>query len=67
MKTEIKIQGMHCKSCEVLINDSLSELKGIKSSKISAAKGAAIIEFNEKETSLDEIKNVIKKEGYKVK
>jgi len=67
-KESLLIQGMHCKSCETLIKDALEEeLKGIKSIKISAAKGDAVIEYDEKETSLDEIKKVIKGEGYKVK
>jgi len=68
MKKEFRIEGMHCKSCEVLIKESLEdELKGIKSVNISAAKGDAVIEFNEKETTFDEIKRIIKREGYKVK
>ncbi|MBS3128106.1 heavy-metal-associated domain-containing protein [Candidatus Woesearchaeota archaeon] len=67
MKAQLKIQGMHCKSCEALIQDALSELPGFITAKISAAKGEAVIEFDEKQTSLDTIKKIIQKEGYKVK
>jgi copper chaperone CopZ len=29
MKTTITVNGMHCKSCELLIKDSLQELSGM--------------------------------------
>ena len=67
MKTQLKIQGMHCKSCEALIQDALTELPGFVSAKINAAKGEANIEFDDTKTNLDTIKKVIVKEGYKIK
>lgn len=57
---------MHCTSCETVIKDELNELPGMGAIKISAAKGEAVIEFDEKQTTLDAIKQVIQKEGYKI-
>ena len=63
MKTEkFKVGGMHCKSCEMLIKDSLEEL-GVKD--ISFEKEIITITFDETKTSLEDIKKVIGKEGYK--
>lgn len=65
MKTTLKIKGMHCKSCEMLIGDELDDL-GVKN-KIDHEKGTAEIEFDENKVSLDKVKKVIEGEGYKVK
>lgn len=63
MKTTLKISGMHCPSCAILIHDALEEA-GAKS-KIDHKKGLAVIEFDEAKLSLDQIKSIIQKEGYK--
>jgi copper chaperone CopZ len=67
MKIMLNIEGMHCKSCETLIGDELKELKGIKNFNISAKKGIATVEFDEKIVDKMKIIEIIKKEGFKVK
>jgi len=64
MKKTIKINGMHCKSCSMLIKSELEDL-GVKA-EINHETGKAIIEFDEKKTSLDKIKAAISKAGYSV-
>jgi copper chaperone len=66
MKTKIKVSGMHCKSCEILISDSLQEKQGVQRVISSAASGEVDVEFDDSKISLDKIKQVIRKEGYKV-
>ncbi|MBU0460349.1 MAG: cation transporter [Nanoarchaeota archaeon] len=61
----LKIKGMHCNSCAMLIADALEDL-GVKKSKIDAKSGKAVIEFDEKKITAEKIKQAIKKEGYKV-
>lgn len=56
---------MHCTSCERLISGALSDV-GVKNSGIDFKKGIAIVEFDENKISLEKIKAVIAKEGYKV-
>ena len=63
-KIKLKIKGMHCPSCEMLIKDALEEI-GVKSSKIDSKTGQAEIEFDEIKISLEEIKKTIEKGGYK--
>lgn len=64
-KMILRISGMHCTSCERLISDALSDA-GVKNSGMDSKKGIAIIEFDENKISLEKIKAVIAKEGYKV-
>ena len=33
MKKTLKVKGMHCKSCDILVEDSLSDLEGLQNSK----------------------------------
>ena len=63
-KSTIKINGMHCKSCEMLIKDELMEL-GVKDCEIDHKSGKAKLIFDDS-ISLDSIKSIIKKTGYGV-
>lgn len=66
MKTiTLKITGMHCKSCEMLITDALMDA-GAGSAKVDSKTGTAIIDFDEKKISLEKIKIIIETEGYKI-
>ena len=66
MNTEVNIKGMHCKSCGILIKDSLLETEGVKEVLISHEAGKAKVDFDESKVSLDKIKQLIKKEGFEV-
>jgi len=64
MKMNLKIKGMSCKSCKMLIEDALDDL-GVKSN-VDNEKGTATIDFDENKITAEEIKKVIVKEGYQV-
>jgi copper chaperone len=66
MKIQIKAKGMHCKSCDMLIEDSMSDLDGVINCKSSFEKQIVDVEFDEKKVTLDQIKKVIVDEGYEV-
>ena len=66
MKKTFNVKGMHCKSCEMLIKDALTESKGVRSATADHKAGKVVVEFNEKESSESTLKAIIKKEGYKV-
>ena len=63
-KIRLKVKGMHCKSCSMLIEDALEDL-GAKS-KVNDKEGIAVVEFDENKVSEEKIRAAIKKEGYKV-
>ena len=64
MKAKIKVQGMHCKSCVMLISDALDDI-GVKAT-VDVKSGEVVVEFDDSKTSLDSIKKAIRAEGYKV-
>lgn len=59
----IYISGMHCKACEVLINDQAEELSGVISAKSSNASGTLVLKI--KDTS--NVKNILRKLNLKIK
>jgi len=63
-QTIIKVEGMHCNSCEMLITDELNETLGVKSSSASHEKGLVNVEYDEEDITLEKIKEVIRGEGY---
>lgn len=63
---KLKIKGMHCKSCAVIIEDSLEEMDGVIEAKASYELNEVKVKFDESKTNLDEIKLCIKKEGYDI-
>ena len=65
-KTEFKISGMTCASCEEHVNHEVNKLNGIVNSKASYENGNAVIEFDKTKTNETEIKKAINSIGYKV-
>lgn len=64
MQTKLKVVGMHCKSCEELIKEDLSDIN-VKA-EVNHKTGIVNLEFDEKQIKLDKIKAVIEKLGYKI-
>ncbi|HLD10513.1 MAG TPA: heavy-metal-associated domain-containing protein [Candidatus Nanoarchaeia archaeon] len=64
IKKTLKINGMHCHSCELVIKDALFELAGIIDLEFKA--NLLKIEFDDTKTDLNEIIEKIKLEGYDI-
>ncbi|MFH1036548.1 MAG: sulfite exporter TauE/SafE family protein [Patescibacteria group bacterium] len=58
------VKGMHCASCEILIEKKLLELKGIESVEASADKGEVIVESEGEVPETEKLNGLFKKEGY---
>lgn len=65
MERTIKVSGMHCKSCEMLLTDSISEIKGVAGVTADFKKNTVTVSL-ENESLLAAVKKAIEKEGYKV-
>lgn len=64
MKTvTLVVDGMHCKSCELLIADSL---KDAGAEKVLFEKNKVKVFFEESKIKLQQVKEAIRNEGYKV-
>jgi uncharacterized protein len=66
MKRTFKVTGMHCNSCENLIENELKEKKGVENISASFSEEKVEIEFDEDEISEKEIKDKIIKLGYNI-
>jgi uncharacterized protein len=60
-----KVQGMHCASCEILIEKKLLELPNIKSVDASTAKGEIVIEYEGDRPNPERLNKIFKEENYK--
>jgi copper chaperone CopZ len=58
------VKGMHCASCEILIEKKLLELESIKSVEASLVKGEVLVEYDNEKPSLYKLNEIFKKECY---
>lgn len=64
--TELRVDGMHCASCGMLIDDALEDLPGVASSSTNVRRKRTRVEYDPAATDLDAITNAITDLGYKV-
>ncbi len=64
-KTILKISGMHCASCVVIIENALKKEDGVKSVNVNFASEKLYLEFDSIEVSISRIQKIIEKLGYK--
>ncbi len=65
-KINLKVNGMHCASCEMLVTDSLRDSDGVENAKANHINGQISIEYNKNMIDLDTISSIIKEEGFEV-
>ncbi len=64
MKKTLKIGGMHCHSCEVLLSEAISD-EGVKVLSANFGKGEIIVDLPD-DSKMPLIKKAVEKEGYKL-
>ena len=62
----VPIKGMHCRSCEILIEDNLKEVKGVDKAELNYRQGEAVIHYSENKPSLDQLSEAINRAGYSI-
>ena len=65
MKLILQIEGMHCNSCAMLIENEFEDK--VKRISVDYSSEKAEIDFDEKKITEKEIKRIIEKMGYKIK
>ncbi len=65
-KITIDIAGMHCRSCELLTEDELASVPGVKKVKTNFRKGTADIFYEGEKPSNSDIERAIQNAGYTV-
>lgn len=58
------VKGMHCASCEILIEKKLLALKEIKSVEASATKGKVVVVYQGQKPSANKLNEIFKRENY---
>ena len=65
-KIIVPINGMHCRSCEILVEDKLSEISKINKIDVNCKKGVADIYYESQKPNMAEIEKAIREAGYTV-
>lgn len=61
----LKVTGMHCSSCGMLIDEALEDLPGVKSSRTSVRRGLTMVELEDEKTPpVSKLIKVVAKLGY---
>lgn len=63
-KENLKVSGMHCPSCEKLLQMDIGDISGVKSVKADHKKGT--VEVGGEKFDSSAVKKVIEQNGYKV-
>jgi Cu+-exporting ATPase len=66
MKETIGVSGMTCMHCHKRVTDAISKVNGVKSVEVSLENNSAIVEFDERATTLNAIKQAVTDAGYEV-
>lgn len=63
----IQVEGMDCSACEAPIKAALQQTPGVRSADVSYKRGDARVEFDPKQTNVEQLKQAINSTGYKAK
>jgi len=65
METTLKVSGMHCTACKMLIEDAISEIEAARAVSVDHTTGAVAVTYDSHET-LEKVKTAIRGEGFTV-
>jgi len=60
----LRVEGMHCGSCALLIDDALEDLPGVRTTQTSIKDGRSVVEVDSATCSAEEIIATITGLGY---
>lgn len=64
-KTIVRIKGMHCRSCELLIEENLQKIRGVKKVVVNYKKRGAVI-FAQHKIDAEKITAAVEEAGYEI-
>ncbi len=65
-KIIILIRGMHCRSCELLMEESLRQVKGVEKTEVNYRAGKAEVFYDKKEPTEEALRRAVKDAGYDI-
>jgi copper chaperone len=66
MKSEIRVSGMSCGGCQLLVKEALEELNGVTAAEASFRDSLVVVEYDPEMVPLTTITTVIEEQGFKV-
>jgi copper chaperone len=60
-----RVEGMHCGSCALLIDETLDELAGVSRSQTTVKPGRSTVELDVSQTSPQHVVSAIEELGYR--
>ncbi|MCS7001728.1 MAG: sulfite exporter TauE/SafE family protein [Dehalococcoidia bacterium] len=65
-KTTVPIRGMHCRACELAVEDEIVKIGGVRRATADAQRGVVAIDYATRTPPMDAIANAIRRAGYEV-
>ncbi|WP_166639859.1 heavy-metal-associated domain-containing protein [Amycolatopsis sp. SID8362] len=65
MTYTLRIDGMHCGSCALLIDDAVEDLPGVRSTQTTMKKGRNTVELDPALTGVEDVIGAIEELGYR--
>jgi sulfite exporter TauE/SafE/plastocyanin domain-containing protein/copper chaperone CopZ len=65
-KIIVPIKGMHCRSCEILLEEHLSQIKHVERVEVNYRKGYAEVYYYEHEPRLRDLEEAVRVAGYQI-
>ncbi len=62
----VPIKGMHCRSCEILLDDKLSEIPEVERTVSNFKKGAVEIHYGSQKPNMHEVEEAVRAAGYSI-
>ncbi|MDX8037227.1 heavy metal-associated domain-containing protein [Lentzea sp. BCCO 10_0856] len=59
-----RVEGMHCGSCALLIDDALEDLPGVQSTQTTVKQGRSTVELDPSQSTPEDIIRAIEELGY---
>lgn len=63
---KIEIDGMHCRSCELLLEEDLGKLPGVTKVRANFRRGEAVVEYAATAPTAESVRSVIEEAGYTI-
>ncbi len=61
---QLAVEGMHCESCVLLIEEVLAERPGVSSSSVDLESALATVAYDPSRLGLDDLRSTIEEAGY---
>ena len=65
-KAELKISGMHCATCAINIEESLSKVESVSNAQVNFGTDTAHVEFDPAKVSIKDLEKAVTDAGYEV-